>query len=429
MMELAVIDFETTGIDPQQDEIIQVAVLAGDGQVLLNELCRPEHTAAWPGAQRVNGISPQMVADKPSFAHYAPRVRELLAGAKTVVAYNAGFEQSFLRAAGIDPGAFKWADPMELFARQFGAQRRRLSTVAALYGYSFDAHDALEDVRATLYVYRQLQPGTPLLRAVERAGAVSLTDGARTVHCLAPTGEADWLYLHRALGLCPITAAAPRPLVYKGVAAPAPVPCTLEGFEDHSRDGDWVILWVRAGGRLLGVDCDHFKDMQGAGFVGLTETKPDRGKAGRPAGGQAPRQMTLGEVAQAAPAEKAGRGGNPRFAALARQRKALEALVPNADADPQGPLFGKTVVFTGELALPREEAGTLAARQGAVVKTGVTKVTDYLVAGRRDQDPAAPKGMSTKEQKARQLTETGKANITVLSEEEFMEMVGETSHV
>ena len=69
MLELAVIDFETTGIDPQQDEIIQVAVLAGDGQVLLNELCRPEHTAAWPGAQRVNGISPQMVADKPSFAH------------------------------------------------------------------------------------------------------------------------------------------------------------------------------------------------------------------------------------------------------------------------------------------------------------------------------------------------------------------------
>ena len=87
------------------------------------------------------------------------------------------------------------------------------------------------------------------------------------------------------------------------------------------------------------------------------------------------------------------------------------------------------MVFTGELALPREEAGALAARQGAVVKTGVTKATDYLVAGRRDQDPTDPKSMSTKEQKARQLTEAGKANITVLSEEEFMEMVGETSHV
>ena len=68
-------------------------------------------------------------------------------------------------------------------------------------------------------------------------------------------------------------------------------------------------------------------------------------------------------------------------------------------------------------------------KRQAVVKTGVTKATDYLVAGRRDQDPTDPKSMSTKEQKARQLTEAGKANITVLSEEEFMEMVGETSHV
>ena len=40
MTELAVLDFETTGLVPGQDEVLQVAVVDGTGAVLMNEYCR-----------------------------------------------------------------------------------------------------------------------------------------------------------------------------------------------------------------------------------------------------------------------------------------------------------------------------------------------------------------------------------------------------
>lgn len=33
---------------------------------------------------------------------------------------------------------------------------QKLGTAAAYYGYEFKAHDSLEDVRATLFVYQQM---------------------------------------------------------------------------------------------------------------------------------------------------------------------------------------------------------------------------------------------------------------------------------
>ena len=45
MTELAVLDFETTGLVPGQDEVLQVAVVDETGAVLMNEYCRPQrHT-------------------------------------------------------------------------------------------------------------------------------------------------------------------------------------------------------------------------------------------------------------------------------------------------------------------------------------------------------------------------------------------------
>lgn len=51
------------------------------------------------------------------------------------------------------------------FAKEYGEWNeyfgdykwQKLSTAASYYGYKFKAHDSLEDVRATLYVYKKLQ--------------------------------------------------------------------------------------------------------------------------------------------------------------------------------------------------------------------------------------------------------------------------------
>ena len=73
MTELAVLDFETTGLVPGQDEVLQVAVVDETGAVLMNEYCRPQRHTAWADAQKVNGIAPQDVCGKSPFEALVPR--------------------------------------------------------------------------------------------------------------------------------------------------------------------------------------------------------------------------------------------------------------------------------------------------------------------------------------------------------------------
>ena len=86
-----------------------------------------------------------------------------------------------------------------------------------------------------------------------------------------------------------------------------------------------------------------------------------------------------------------------------------------AYAAPQGggsPISGKTVVFTGNLeTIGRNEAKARAETLGAKVAGSVSKRTDYVVAG---------PGAGSKLKKAEEL------GVAVLSEEEWMKLVGRT---
>jgi DNA ligase (NAD+) len=78
-----------------------------------------------------------------------------------------------------------------------------------------------------------------------------------------------------------------------------------------------------------------------------------------------------------------------------------------------GVLAGKTVVFTGTLErMSRDEAEAIAKRAGARAAGSVSKKTDYVVAG---------PGAGSKLARALDL------GVTVLSEEEFLTMVGGTA--
>lgn len=88
-----------------------------------------------------------------------------------------------------------------------------------------------------------------------------------------------------------------------------------------------------------------------------------------------------------------------------------------------GPLCGKSIVFTGTLSIPREEAMQLAVDAGAVLKTSVSSKTGYLVVGKQDVTIVGMDGISSKEATARKLNDEGKAKIQILSEEEFLSLV------
>lgn len=97
---------------------------------------------------------------------------------------------------------------------------------------------------------------------------------------------------------------------------------------------------------------------------------------------------------------------------------------PNAAASPDHPLFGQTVVFTGELAIPRPEAKVRSAELGARTESRVTARTTVLVVGDGFVAADLRSGRLTgKARRVLELHERGR-RIEVLSEGEFLQMVG-----
>lgn len=92
--------------------------------------------------------------------------------------------------------------------------------------------------------------------------------------------------------------------------------------------------------------------------------------------------------------------------------------------NPEGPLFGEVMAFTGALHLTRQEAADLAAKAGCRVTSGVTRHTTMLVIG--DQDASRLKGhtKSSKHRKAEQLVAAGQT-IRILRESDFIRLVGQ----
>ena len=163
--EIVVLDLETTGFNKELDEILQVSIIDKDKNVLLNEYCKPEYMKSWKSAEAVNGISPDIVKDKKPFKFFAKKVEEILNNAEKILIYNAQFDAEFLHAKGLKFPDDIIIDVMLDFSEIYGEWNeyfgnykwQKLSTAAAYYGYKFNAHDSLEDVKATLFVYNQMK--------------------------------------------------------------------------------------------------------------------------------------------------------------------------------------------------------------------------------------------------------------------------------
>jgi DNA polymerase-3 subunit epsilon len=92
------------------------------------------------------------------------------------------------------------------------------------------------------------------------------------------------------------------------------------------------------------------------------------------------------------------------------------------DGNPDGELFGETLVFTGTLSITRWEAADAAAAAGCRVDAGVTKHTTLLVVGDEDLRRLNGHEKSSKHRKAEQLIAKGQP-IRILSESDFRQIV------
>ena len=124
----------------------------------------------------------------------------------------------------------------------------------------------------------------------------------------------------------------------------------------------------------------------------------------------APRDEDMYVVYKAAPKQRR----TPR-------RAKLQPTVTTVDTT--NPFYGKSVVLTGELSIPRDEVKQIIVNCGGAIKPKVTTRTDYLIIGKRDEKYAAIYGKSGKEKQADALNAEGLVHIECLNEQAFFRMV------
>jgi len=181
-MKIIYLDTETTGVDPKVNDIIQLAgIVEIDGQEMdtIELKVQPfDYNNISPEALQVNGITlEQLRTFMPPKEGHGQLTRFLgkfinkfdkldkftIAGQK--VDFDAGFLREFFFKAG-DQYYGSWFNYRHVdllaftrllrYAGRLTIENDKLTTVAEHFGVSLNAHDALEDIRATRELLKML---------------------------------------------------------------------------------------------------------------------------------------------------------------------------------------------------------------------------------------------------------------------------------
>lgn len=167
---LAIVDVETTGLDPRRHGICEIAIqrARGCGRVVDDELVSFVRTASPVGTSiRFHGIDDRTLEDAPALSDLAPRIDALFAGA-IPVGHRVEVDLSFLGAAATRgeiaaPPPFA-LDTLTLARRAFNRPSYALEELARALSLPLASHRARADVIATRAllerVCEQLRPRT-----------------------------------------------------------------------------------------------------------------------------------------------------------------------------------------------------------------------------------------------------------------------------
>lgn len=172
-VDVVVFDLETTGLSPERDGIVEIGALrVVDGRIdetqRYETLVRPTTAAGDPmlipwHAERVHGISNEMVRHAPTIGQVLPEFLDFVGGS-AVVAHNIGFDGGFMRANAARLG-LTWQPAAEhctvvLSRRAFPKERaHNLTVLADRLGLNFapgGRHRSFGDVQVTAQAYVRL---------------------------------------------------------------------------------------------------------------------------------------------------------------------------------------------------------------------------------------------------------------------------------
>lgn len=151
------IDVETTGLSPIKNDIVEVAAIRFEDYVpvsVFHTLCKPPR-GIQAKAREINGITDQMVADKPTFTQVAQSLCDFI-GKYPLVGHNLTFDLQFIRNGGCALSSAKKFDTLALVraARIEELFSNRLTDVCNYFDiFVPQAHSAVSDAYATAMVY------------------------------------------------------------------------------------------------------------------------------------------------------------------------------------------------------------------------------------------------------------------------------------
>lgn len=162
--QFTIFDVETTGLYPYSGdkicEIAAVRISSGSRAVKkFQSLVNPERPISY-GAFSVNGITDDMVKDKPTIDQVLPDFLEFIKGS-VLVAYNAGFDLGFVESALVEDKSlladYLIIDALALARKLFrNVSRYNLGVVSESLGVRSDEeHRAMADAIMTMKVFKK----------------------------------------------------------------------------------------------------------------------------------------------------------------------------------------------------------------------------------------------------------------------------------
>ncbi|QNE04888.1 3'-5' exonuclease [Croceicoccus marinus] len=166
---IAILDVETTGLDPRTDSIIEIAVMTldvdwpHDSAVLSNTvpmtwLQDPGRAISSKITAPLTGLTNEMLVGQQIDRE---AVVKLLTGADLIVAHNARFDRAFVEAFYPEVRGGKWAcSCVEIDWLAHGYDGKSLGHLLLQAGYFANTHRADDDVWSLFHLLRTVAPGT-----------------------------------------------------------------------------------------------------------------------------------------------------------------------------------------------------------------------------------------------------------------------------
>ena len=157
------VDVETTGLHPSKAEIVEVAAIRfRDFSPAENftTLCYPRKGIV-PEAERINGITAEMVAGKPTFGQIAAALQAFI-GDDNLVAHNLSFDLGFIVKHGVDisDSKRKYYDTLmlsEYVLSRSDVQNYKLPTLCRYYNIPYaEGHRSTIDAYAVGLLFKKL---------------------------------------------------------------------------------------------------------------------------------------------------------------------------------------------------------------------------------------------------------------------------------